>query len=87
MELFFGREPHRGALIRIFKKLTYPVLADIFPNVNNPNLPNQSIKLQQDAAPPHYAFGVREFLKTVFLEGGLVNAGRQSMGLFESLYR
>ncbi|KAG5892168.1 hypothetical protein JTB14_026406 [Gonioctena quinquepunctata] len=43
-----------------------PSLADIFPNANNPNSPNESIWLQQDGAPPHYARDVREFLNNCF---------------------
>jgi hypothetical protein len=30
-----------------------PEVAALFPNANNPDLPNNTIGLQQDGAPPH----------------------------------
>jgi hypothetical protein len=37
----------------------------LFPNANNPDLPNNTIWLQQDGAPPYYAINVRRYLDQV----------------------
>lgn len=42
-----------------------PIIASMFPHQNNPNLPDDSIGLQQDSAPPHCS--------RIFMEGGLVD--------------
>ena len=43
-----------------------PALAVLFPNEDNPDVPNNNIWLQQDGAPPHYAADVRRYLNQVF---------------------
>jgi hypothetical protein len=42
-----------------------PALAELFPYANNPDLPNNTIWLQQDGVPPHYAINVRRYLDHV----------------------
>lgn len=53
--------PMGGYLPFLWKKVLL-VLLNTFPNVNNHNLPDDSIWLKQDGAPPHYARDIREFL-------------------------
>lgn len=43
-----------------------PTLVNIFPNADNPDVPNNSLWYQQDGAPPHYARPVREYLNYAF---------------------
>lgn len=43
-----------------------PNLAILFPNANNPAIPNENLWYQQDGAPPHYAADVRRYLDQVF---------------------
>lgn len=43
-----------------------PALAVLFPNGNDPDVPNENIWFQQDGAPPHYARNVRRYLDEVF---------------------
>uniref|UniRef100_V5GPD3 Transposable element Tc3 transposase n=1 Tax=Anoplophora glabripennis TaxID=217634 RepID=V5GPD3_ANOGL len=43
-----------------------PSLSVLFPNEEDPDLPNETIWFQQDGAPPHYASAVRRYLDDVF---------------------
>lgn len=64
---FFFEENLTGQRYLTFlRNQLIPVLTNIFPNANNPNLPNDNIWFQQDGAPPHYAREVRQFLNNCF---------------------
>ena len=43
-----------------------PALATLYPNGNDPDLPNEELWFQQDGAPPHYAADVRRYLNDTF---------------------
>lgn len=43
-----------------------PALAVLFPNPQDPDIPNNEIWFQQDGAPPHFAIAVRQFLDATF---------------------
>lgn len=43
-----------------------PALAVLFPNPQDPDIPNNEIWFQQDGAPPHYSIAVRQFLDATF---------------------
>ena len=43
-----------------------PALAVLYPNPQDPDIPNDTIWFQQDGAPAHYARQVREYLDDVF---------------------
>lgn len=43
-----------------------PALTDLFPNENDPDIPDDNIWYQQDGAPPHFARPVRNFLDQHF---------------------
>ena len=43
-----------------------PALAILHPNLQDPDLPTDSIWYQQDGAPPHYAAPVRQYLDELF---------------------
>lgn len=43
-----------------------PDLCEMFPNPNNPQVPDPSIWFQQDGAPPHFSREVREYLNEIF---------------------
>lgn len=43
-----------------------PALAVLYPNPDEPDIPNNSLWYQQDGAPVHYTRSVREYLDTVF---------------------
>lgn len=45
-----------------------PCLATLFPNPEDPDVPNNFLWYQQDGAPPHYSRPVRVYLDTVFPE-------------------
>lgn len=43
-----------------------PALVALYPNNNNPQIPNNSLWYQQDGAPPHYSRVVRDYLDATF---------------------
>jgi len=43
-----------------------PALAVLYPNEEDPDVPDPNVWLQQDGAPPHYAAAVRAYLNQVF---------------------
>lgn len=43
-----------------------PALAVLYPNGEDPDIPNEQVWLQQDGAPPHYALLVRQYLDQTF---------------------
>jgi Transposase. len=43
-----------------------PSLAELFPNNEDPDIPEERIWFQQDGAPPHYGVQVREYLNNTF---------------------
>lgn len=43
-----------------------PALATLYPDHDNQDIPQRTIWLQQDGAPPHYAAPVRQYLDEVF---------------------
>lgn len=72
--MLFLKKISQRKLPGIFINEFIPVLANIFPNTNSSNLPNENIWFQQDDTPSHYAHDVPEFLnKSVFLRGGLLD--------------
>lgn len=44
-----------------------PAIVALYPDNQNPQIPNNLIWFQQDGAPPHYARIVRDYLDTIFL--------------------
>jgi hypothetical protein len=64
---FFFEENLTGERYLTFlRNQLIPVLANMYPNANNANLPSDNIWFQQDGAPPHYAREVRQFLNNCF---------------------
>lgn len=43
-----------------------PALAMLYPNEEDPDLPNNNLWYQQDGAPPHFSLDVRNYLNQVF---------------------
>jgi hypothetical protein len=56
---------------RYLQFLQLELMLALFPTANNPDLPNNTIWLQQDGAPPYYAINVRHYLDQV-LSGRLI---------------
>jgi hypothetical protein len=57
--LFFANNLTGVRYLQFLQLELMPGLAALFPNENNPDLPNNTILLQQDGAPSHYAVYVR----------------------------
>lgn len=43
-----------------------PALATLYPNHNDPDIPDDTLWYQQDGAPPHYSIIVRNYLNNIF---------------------
>lgn len=45
-----------------------PALAVLYPNRDDPDIPDSALWFQQDGAPPHYSVAVRNYLNNTFPE-------------------
>lgn len=45
-----------------------PALGELYPNPDDPDVPNNALWYQQDGAPAHYTLAVREYLNDIFPE-------------------
>jgi hypothetical protein len=62
---FFANNLTGDRYLRFLQLKLMPALAALFPNANNPDLPNNTIWLQKDGAPPHYGINVRRYVDQV----------------------
>lgn len=63
---FFDQNLTGDRYLQFLQNDLIPSVAHVFPNPNQPDMPDRSIWFQQDGAPPHFARQVREYLNTVF---------------------
>lgn len=63
---FFDETLTGDRYLEFLREVLIPSLAVLYPNLDDPDVPNDSIWYQQDGAPPHYAVHVRRYLEDVF---------------------
>lgn len=63
---FFDENLTGDMYLEFLQQELIPTLTALYPDANEPNIPEQTLWYQQDGAPPHYARPVRTYLDTVF---------------------
>lgn len=63
---YFEENLNGPRYLQFLQDYVIPNLVILFPNANNPAIPNENLWFQQDGAPPHYAADVRRYLDQVF---------------------
>lgn len=63
---FFNGNLTGGMYLEFLQNYLIPSLAELFPNHEDPDLPDERLWFQQDGAPPHYSETVRQYLDNTF---------------------